>query len=126
MMGYWAAFAKTGAIWHLTWRLLHVVHWLYGLNAFDLVSLGAFTGDPNGAGRPTWPGFIASGSRATLADSRGNSALPPAAALQQTQTQLLVDGDADGAAVGPVADMHASDCKFWSTAFSDEEHDQEK
>jgi hypothetical protein len=32
-------------------------------------------------------------------------------------TQLLVDGDVDGADLGPVPHMHTVDCLFWSTLF---------
>ena len=33
-------------------------------------------------------------------------------------TQLLVDGDVDGADLGPVPHMHTVDCLFWSTLFN--------
>ena len=37
-------------------------------------------------------------------------------------TQLLVDGDVDGANLGPVPHMHTVDCLFWSTLFNHTNH----
>ena len=39
-------------------------------------------------------------------------------------TQLLVDGDVDGADLGPVPHMHTVDCLFWSTLFKPHQHNR--